>query len=83
MTLEELRTELTATLALEERSDTDWAQVEAQCFAMIARLNTEPDPTYPHDIVYHFLEDADARKKSPRYAEGQRERVRQWLSTPD
>jgi hypothetical protein len=79
MTIEELRAGLAATLALEDRPDADWEQVEAQCRAMIARLNTEPEPTYPHDIVYHFLEDADARQKSSRYAEGQRERLRQWL----
>ena len=83
MTIEELRAGLAATLALEDRPEADWKQVESQCRAMIARLNTEPEPCYPHDIVYHFLEDADARQKSPRYAAGQRERLRQWLSAAE
>ena len=80
MTLEELRNEMAAILSLEEQPTVDWREVDARCLIVVERLNTEADPLYPHDVVYHFLEDPDARQKSPRYALGQRERLREWLT---
>jgi hypothetical protein len=41
MTVEELRAELLAILALEEQSPTDWEQVEARCEGVVERLNKE------------------------------------------
>lgn len=82
MTLEELRAELEAILSLEEQPRIDWPQVEARCLRTVERLNTEAEPSYPHEVVYHFLEDMDARQKSPRYGGGQRQRLRKWLARP-
>lgn len=79
MTIGELRTELAAILALEEQSPTDWHQVEARCLRTIERLTKEPEPSYPHEVVYHYLDDPDVRQKDSGYAKGQRERLRGWL----
>lgn len=73
---------MAAILALEEQPSVDWQEVEARCLIVVERLNTEAEPSYPYDVVYHFVEDADARQKSPRYARGQRERLREWLTAP-
>ena len=80
MTLEELKAELASILVLEEETPTDWRDIEARCVRVLDRLNSEVEPSYPHDVVYHFLEDADGRQKSARYARGQRERLWEWLS---
>ena len=82
MTLEELRSDLRTILAEEQRKPVDWQKVEELCVQVVDRLNTEPEPAYPHDVVYHFLEDADARQKSLRYADEQREKLRTWLALP-
>jgi len=79
MTIGELKAELRAILAAEEQSPPDWQQVEARSLRTIERLGTEAQPSYPHDVVYQFLDDADVRQKSADYGEGQRQRVRQWL----
>ena len=79
MTIEELREGLTHVLAEEERPGTDWTAVEALCLALIARLNSGEEPEYPHDIVYHFLDDPDIRRKDAVYASRQRQRLREWL----
>ena len=79
MTLEELQAELWTILAAEEQSPPDWATVEERCFRTVGRLATEPEPNYPHDVVYHYLDDPDVRQKSDRYGEQQRQRLRQWL----
>ena len=79
MTFEELTSQLKAILAEEGREEVRWPVVEAMCDDVVQRLNTEVEPSYPHDIVYHFLEDADARRKSPKYAESQRIRLVKWL----
>lgn len=83
MTLDELKSDLCTILAEEQREPVDWQKVEELCVQVVDRLNTEPEPAYPHDVVYHFLEDADARQKSARYADGQREELRAWLARPD
>lgn len=79
MTLDELKSDLWSILAIEEYAPPDWKAVEALSEHVIERLNTETEPAYPHGVVYHFLEDADARRKSERYAEGQRSALRAWL----
>lgn len=80
MTLDELRTELEGILCLEEEASVDWGAVSARCLNALARLNREPEPPYPHDVVYRFLDDPDVRQKDRAYGEMQRHRVRRWLS---
>ena len=80
MTIVELRTELAAILSLEEHQRTDWRMVEARCLSAINRLNSEPAPVHPSDVVYHFLDDPDIRLKDTAYATDQRARLRDWLA---
>jgi hypothetical protein len=80
MTLQELRTELEGILRLEEQSSVDWEAVAARCLKAVARLNREPEPPYPHDVVYRFLDDPDVRQKDRDYGEMQRHRLRRWLA---
>jgi hypothetical protein len=82
MTIVELRADLAAILSLEEHQLTDWRMVEARCLDIIDRLNSEPEPSYPHDVVYRFLDDADVRQKDAAYAANQRTRLREWLAVP-
>jgi hypothetical protein len=79
VTLEELRADLRIILEEEDNLEVDWSRVEKLCFETIRRLNIEAEPRYPHDIVYHFLDDPDVRQKSPEYAVVQRQRLRDWL----
>ena len=79
MTLGELRADLRGILAEEERQQVDWGRVQFLCLGTIGRLATEPEPSYQHEVVYHFLDDADIREKDPVYGERQRERLRAWL----
>jgi hypothetical protein len=81
MTLDELRAELRAILAEEEQWPIDWRKVEFLCLRTIGRLNTEPQPVYPHDVVYHFLDDSDIRENDTAYAERQRDMLRAWLGS--
>ena len=80
MTIVELRTELAAILSLEKHEPTDWRMVETRCLSAINRLNSEPAPVYPSDIVYRFLDDPDLRRKDAAYATTQRARLRDWLA---
>lgn len=80
MTLEELRTELECILHLEEQPSVNWEAVKARCLDSVARLNMAPEPPYPHEAVYHFLDDPDVRQKDCGYGEMQRDRLRRWLS---
>lgn len=79
MTLEELKSELSAILAAEEQSPPDWGQVEERSLRTIGRLATEPRPDYPHEVVYHYLDDLDVRQTSARYGQHQRKRLKRWL----
>ena len=79
MTLDELKSDLRKILEEEEAEQIDWRSVEVQCEEVLRRLNTEPEPAYPYEIVYHFLDDTDVRQKSPEYAVVQKDRVRRWL----
>ena len=63
MTLSDLKRELRAILAAEEQPEVDWLLVENLCDQALRRLNFEPAPDYPHDTVYHFLDDPDVRRK--------------------
>ena len=81
MTIEEVREELRAILVAEEQSPPDWLQVETRCLRTIQRLATEAEPSYPPDVVYHYLDDPDVRQKSMTYGAGQRKRLRHWLDT--
>jgi hypothetical protein len=79
MTLEELKAALRLILQEEQKAEVNWVNVEAMCLNVVTRLNTEPEPKYSHDAVYHFVEDADVRQKDEGYAERQRARLSDWL----
>lgn len=83
MTSDELRADLHAIVAAEKQPHVDWATVEAMCLRTIDRLNTEEQPEYPYEVVYHFLDDADIRRKDASYAAVQRERIMRWLNAPN
>jgi hypothetical protein len=83
MTLDELRANLHAILAAEEQPHIEWAMVEAMCLRTIDQLNTEGQPQFPHEVVYHFLDDADIRQRDASYAKVQRERIAKWLTAPN
>lgn len=80
MKLDELKRDLKAILSIEEQDEIDWSASEAMCLKIIERLATGPEPDYPYDIVYHFLDDPDVRQKDARYAHRQQERLREWLA---
>jgi len=48
------------------RASTDWKAVEAEASATIAYINE--NGVEIDNLIYHFLEDADARRKSETYA---------------
>ena len=79
MTLDELKSSLAAILAAEEQAQIDWTTVGRLCDDVLRRLNCEPAPRYPYDVVYHFLDDPDVRRKDASYAQVQRERLKGWL----
>jgi len=80
MTFAELQAELCAILAAEELSRIDWEAVQKRCLQVIERLKVEASPDYPHDLVYHFLDDVDVRQKDSLYAARQREQLGNWLT---
>lgn len=77
MTLDQLKTDLTAILAVEEATPVDWARVDRMCLELIRKLPTED--SYPKEVVYHYLDDSDVRRKDPAYGRGQRVRLHRWL----
>jgi hypothetical protein len=77
----QLRASLAAILEAEEQPLIDWQQVDALCDDVLRRITLEPVPDYPFDIVMHFLDDADVRRKDQGYATVQRDRLRAWLNT--
>lgn len=81
MTLDDLKAELRAILAEEMRVPVDWAQVEARCLQLSLRLPKSglSDSNFPHEI-YHYLSDADIRRKDEDRAAEQRSELRQWLN---
>ena len=79
MTLDELKSSLASILAAEEHAQIDWTTVDSLCDEVLRRLNCEPAPDYPLDVVYHFLDDPDVRRKDASYAQVQRERLKEWL----
>jgi hypothetical protein len=82
MTLDELRADLHAILDAEQQPHIDWAIVESMCLRTIDRLNTEGQPEYPHEVVYHFLDDVDILQKDASFATAQRARIMTWLAAP-
>jgi len=79
MTLDELKSSLASILAAEEQAQINWTTVNSLCDEVVRRLNCEPAPDYPFDVVYHFLDDPDVRRKDASYAQVQRERLKEWL----
>lgn len=84
MTLEDLRSDLRAILAEEEASPTDWVSVDRMCLGLIGKLARGKEPPYPpHDVVYHYLDDPDIRRKDEAYGRGQCMQLRRWLDGED
>ena len=81
MTQKELRDALGTILEEESRTEIDWSYVRGLCLDVIGRLNTESEPNFPHDVVYHFLDDPDVRQKDDQYGQMQRARLREWLAS--
>jgi hypothetical protein len=81
MTPDELKSDLRAILAAEEAAPADWARVESMSLATIKRLNGEAEPDYPHDVIYHYLDDFDVRRIDDVYGRGQRAWLKSWLSS--
>jgi len=79
MTLEELKAELGAILLAEEATPVDWHRVEQMCLELIGKLASETEPNYPYEVVYHYLDDSDVRRKDAAYGKGQRIQLRRWL----
>jgi hypothetical protein len=79
VTIEELKAALRTVLEQEAQKPVDWHLVEQSCLAVIKRLNSEDEPNYPHHIVYHFLDDANVRRKSDAYASQQRAKLKEWV----
>lgn len=83
MTLEELVGEVRDILNMEERANPDWASICERSLLTLGRLNSETEPEYPREVIYHYLDDVDVRQKSDGYANSQRERVHAWLEATD
>jgi hypothetical protein len=81
VTLEDLRSELRAILFEEEKSSVDWPAVQARCLELGLRVHREWHPTPADEPVLHYLDDPDIRKKDRRFAEWQRDQLRNWLDT--
>lgn len=81
MTMDELKGDLRAILMEETHEPVDWRRVQALCRRTLGRLAAEPHPLYPHDVIFHFLDDADERREDDAYASAQRQRLQTWLST--
>lgn len=62
-------------IAEQERNNAsvDWSKIESEAFAAISYINE--NGVEVDNRIYHFLEDADARRKSPLYARHQIEDV--------
>jgi hypothetical protein len=76
----ELRALVAEILAEEELPDPDWDRVEALCAALDERLMSEPDLRCP-DLINHFVDDPDIRRRDPDYAAWQRSRARRYADT--
>ena len=50
--------------------------------SLIKRLKDGPEPEFP-DKIYHFIDDFDIRQRDHRYAEAQRQMVRDFLAKPN
>ena len=80
MTLAVLKADLQAILSLEERVSVDWRELEERCLKLRLRLSKLGlgDADFAHEI-YHYLSDADIRRKDAVYAAAQRAELRKWL----
>ena len=78
----ELRQRVGAILAIEERAAApeDWAEVERLIDELEAQLRAEGRTVCP-EIVDHYLDDVDIRVRDERYAQQQRERVKEFVET--
>jgi hypothetical protein len=76
----ELRRRIGEILKQEERPDVDWEQVESLSLKLHERLGRQSATEVP-DAVFHFLDDADIRRKDEAYAARQRDLVRRYVDT--
>ncbi len=76
----ELRSRVGAILAVEEQQPTDWRCVELLTIELKRELL---DATDTPEIVNHFLDDIDIRRKPSQrdYAERQRAELRRFITT--
>lgn len=56
-----------------DRASVDWSNIELEALAAISYINE--NSVEVDNRIYHFLEDIDARRKSPLYAQHQIEDV--------
>ncbi|WP_294277063.1 hypothetical protein [uncultured Sphingomonas sp.] len=60
------------------RETVDWSKIEADALSAIAYIHE--NGVEVDNRIYHFLEDADARRKSPSYAQYQIDEVLSLVS---
>ena len=77
MVSDELRAELRRIIALETTAEVDWPVVEERCLALVRDF---VPLAWDEEIVSHFLDDPDIRRKDWRYAEQQREQLIRYLN---
>ncbi|WP_031298825.1 hypothetical protein [Sphingobium lactosutens] len=59
-------TVLSIVLQEQDRSSADWSRIEADAFSAIKYINE--NNVVIDNLIYHFLEDVDARRKSEAFA---------------
>ena len=77
---EDLRRRVGAILAAEASEPPDWYEVDRLSDELLGQLIAEPDTACP-EIVSHYLDDADIRRKDESYACPQRQRVGRFVET--
>jgi hypothetical protein len=79
MEMDELRSRLALILAVEENKRTDWFEVERLARELQGNLLIDATP----EVVHHYLDDGDIRRRDKAYAVRQREQVRRFVEFGD
>ena len=80
MTQEQLRDRVRALLDLESSPVVDWEAVEARCAELSVDIERMPTEEVP-DLLWHFVHDADIRRKDPGYGDWQRSELWVYVDT--
>jgi hypothetical protein len=80
MHLDQLKAELATILSMEDAAHPEWARIEGRCLELNKRLMAEGRWTCP-EVVSHFLDDPDIRRKDRVYEARQRKMIRDWMDT--